>query len=102
LQFHANPFGNPGGNNWESKFTAAAVAAAAATATGATPANGNSNNLSNLNNPFTMHNLLTSGGGPGNGSNLQWNLTTNHLVSIIKIKMFGKINAQRSRTNFGN
>ncbi|XP_036670985.3 embryonic polarity protein dorsal isoform X2 [Drosophila suzukii] len=79
LQFHANPFGNPGGNNWESKFTAAAVAAAAATATGATPANGNSNNLSNLNNPFTMHNLLTSGGGPGNGSNLQWNLTTNHL-----------------------
>ncbi|XP_037708207.1 embryonic polarity protein dorsal isoform X3 [Drosophila subpulchrella] len=79
LQFHANPFGNPVGNNWESKFTAAAVAAAAATATGATPANGNSNNLSNLNNPFTMHNLLTSGGGPGNGSNLQWNLTPNHL-----------------------
>ncbi|XP_017107216.2 embryonic polarity protein dorsal [Drosophila bipectinata] len=76
MQFHGNPFGNAGTSHWESKF------AGAAGATDIKPAPGtshNSNNLSNLNNPFTMHNLLTSGGGAGAGGNLQWNLPTNHL-----------------------
>ncbi|KAI8042154.1 hypothetical protein M5D96_003456 [Drosophila gunungcola] len=85
LQFHTNPFGNAAGNNWESKFSATAVAAGPTTATGATPANDNIGN-SNLNNPFTMQNLLTSGGGPGNGSNLQWNLTANHLQNQLALQ----------------